>query len=143
MPITATPRASKAPIAQFVNTPVAPVASMSTPYKAIIVGPATQVYEKTNGSEYVFFKAEILEGPGIGLIALATRTVMVLSKTETDSEGNPVKVYKSQPDLDQEVTLYHTKLPSTKTVGKFQHFWEISMGDGLQIASQDDFDAVM
>jgi len=100
-----------------------------TAYKAIIKSAPSKILPKANGAQYVLMSAEITEGPAKGVVVTATRTVLT-----KDS------VTKETPDLNQEVTLYHSIIPSTKEGEKNAHFFEISLGN--ETASNNELDKV-
>lgn len=96
---------------------------------AIVKGNASKVLPKSNGAQYVLINCLITSGPAKGLTVLATRTILT-----KDS------VTKSIPDLNAEITLYHSVVPSTKAGEKNQHFFEISTG--ADTASNAELDAI-
>lgn len=96
---------------------------------AIVKGNASKVLPKSNGAQYVLINCLITSGPAKGLTVLGTRTILT-----KDS------VTKSIPDLNAEITLYHSVVPSTKAGEKNQHFFEISTG--ADTASNADLDAI-
>ena len=95
----------------------------------IVKSNGSKVLAKTNGASYVLMNVLITSGPAKGLTVLATRTTITKDA-----------VVKSVPELNAEVTLYHTVVPSTKQGEKNQHFFEISTGSDT--ASNADLDAV-
>jgi hypothetical protein len=88
----------------------------STTFKAVIAGVASSIKTKSNGVDFVYIKATLLEGAAKGMTVLATRTVKNIKGEE-----------KSIPVEGEEVIVYHTKLPSLKVEGEYVHFFEVSM----------------
>lgn len=83
----------------------------------IIKSNGSKVLAKANGASYVLMNVLVTSGPAKGLTVLATRTTITKEA-----------VVKSVPELNAEVTLYHSVVPSTKEGEKNQHFFEISTG---------------
>ena len=83
----------------------------------IIKSNGSKVLAKANGASYVLMNVLITSGPATGLTVLATRTTITKDA-----------VVKSVPELNTEVTLYHSVVPSTKEGEKNQHFFEFSIG---------------
>lgn len=83
----------------------------------IIKSNGSKVLAKANGASYVLMNVLITSGPATGLTVLGTRTTITKDA-----------VVKSVPELNVEVTLYHSVVPSTKEGEKNQHFFEISTG---------------
>lgn len=83
----------------------------------IIKSNGSKVLAKANGASYVLMNVLITSGPAKGLTVLGTRTTVTKDA-----------VVKSLPELNAEVTLYHSVVPSTKEGEKNQHFFEISTG---------------
>lgn len=94
----------------------------------IVKSTGSKVLAKANGASYVLMNVLITSGPGKGLTVLGTRTTITKDA-----------VVKSVPELNAEVTLYHTVVPSTKEGEKNQHFFEISTG--ADTATNADLDA--
>jgi hypothetical protein len=89
--------------------------SNSTIFKAVIAGVPSTVRTKSNGVEFVYIKATLLDGAAKGMTVLATRTVKNIKGED-----------KVIPVEGEEIIVYHTKLPSLKVEGEFAHFFEIS-----------------
>jgi len=83
----------------------------------IIKSNGSKVLAKANGASYVLMNVLVTSGPAKGLTVLGTRTTITKDA-----------VVKSVPELNAEVTLYHSVVPSTKEGEKNQHFFEISTG---------------
>ena len=115
--------------AQTTPAPIAPTQSVA--YSAIVAGKASKVFTKSNGNEFVYIQVELQDGAAAGHTVLGMRTTL--------SAG----VDKEIPAEGEEVTVYHTKLPSTKEAGKFVHFFEISMNGGGEITSNDELSALL
>ncbi len=94
---------------------------------AIVKGTASKVMPKNNGAQYVLITCLITSGPATGLMVSGTRTILT-------KDG----VTKKTPELNAEITLYHSVVPSTKEGEKNQHFFEISTG--ADTASNADLD---
>lgn len=90
---------------------------METTYKAIIKSAPSKTMSKSNGAEYVLISVELLDGPAAGHVVAATRTTK-----------NGAGEDKDIPEVDAEVTVYHTHMESTVNEGEFVHFFEISTG---------------
>ena len=91
--------------------------STKTSMTGIIKSNGSKVLAKANGASYVLMNVLVTSGPAKGLTVLATRTTITKEA-----------VVKSVPELNAEVTLYHSVVPSTKEGEKNQHFFEISTG---------------
>lgn len=100
-----------------------------TAFKAKVVGTPSQEFSKENGGKYVLQNCEILEGPLKGLIVGGTRTLV-------NASGDT----KEPVELNTEVQLYLTRVPSKTDPSKMQNFFEISTG---LTASQDDINALL
>lgn len=99
-------------------------------FKAKIIGTPSKVMTKSNGAEYVLINAEILEGPAKGKVVASTRTIK-------NAEG----LEKSIPEVNTEVSLWHTALESSSNPGKFVHFFEIQTG--ATQATNDELSALL
>ena len=95
----------------------------------IVKSNGSKVLAKSNGATYVLMNVLITSGPAKGMTVLATRTTLTKDA-----------VVKVIPELNAEVTLYHSVVPSTKEGEKNQHFFEISTG--ADTASNADLDAI-
>ena len=102
--------------------------STKTSMTGIVKSNGSKVLAKANGASYVLMNVLITSGPAKGLTVLATRTTITKEA-----------VVKSVPELNAEVTLYHSVVPSTKEGEKNQHFFEISTGSDT--ANNVDLDA--
>jgi len=91
--------------------------STKTSMTGIIKSNGSKVLAKANGASYVLMNVLVTSGPAKGLTVLGTRTTITKDA-----------VVKSVPELNAEVTLYHSVVPSTKEGEKNQHFFEISTG---------------
>ena len=103
--------------------------STKTSMTGIVKSTGSKVMAKSNGASYVLMNVLITSGPATGLTVLATRTTVTKDA-----------VVKSLPELNAEVTLYHSVVPSTKEGEKNQHFFEISTG--ADTASNTELDAI-
>ena len=103
------------------------MSTTKTSMTGIVKSNGSKVLAKANGASYVLMNVLITSGPAKGLTVLATRTTITKEA-----------VVKSVPELNAEVTLYHTVVPSTKEGEKNQHFFEISTGSDT--ASNADLD---
>jgi hypothetical protein len=90
---------------------------MENMYKGIIKSQGSKTLPKSNGGTYILMDVELLDGKAKGLTVAGTRTTLT-----KDS------VVKSVPEIGTEVTVHHKMLPSTKELGKYAHFFEISVG---------------
>jgi len=102
---------------------------MKTSMTGIVKSVGSKTMDKSNGAQYVLQNVLVTSGPAKGLLVLATRTTLTKEK-----------VAKSVPEVDAEVTLYHSMVPSTKEGCVNQHFFEISTG--ADTASNADLDAL-
>jgi hypothetical protein len=102
--------------------------STKTSMTGIVKSNGSKVLAKSNGASYVLMNVLITSGPAKGLTVLATRTTITKDA-----------VVKALPELNAEVTLYHSVVPSTKEGEKNQHFFEISTG--ADTANNVDLDA--
>ena len=97
-------------------------------FKARVSGVASEVMSKSTGATYVLHNCEITEaGPLKGLVVTGTRTLK-------NAEGKE----KEGVNINDEVQLFLTQVPSTQDPSKMQNFFEISTGS---TASQDDINA--
>lgn len=96
-------------------------------FKAVIVGENySPVMNKSNGGQFRLVDCKITEdGPLKGLTVPGTLTIK-------NAEGKE----KELREVGEEVTLYHTQLPSEKHKGGFMHFFEI--GSGINTASMEE-----
>lgn len=94
----------------------------------IVKSAGSKSMPKSNGATYVLMSVLVTDGKAKGLTVLATRT--------TSTKDN---VVKSTPEIGEEVTLYHTVVPSTREGEVNQHFFEISVG--LASATNAELDA--
>lgn len=97
-------------------------------YTGIVKSAGSKSMPKVNGATYVLMNVLITSGKATGLTVLSTRT----TKTKDGID-------KVLPEIGDEITLYHSVVPSTKAGEKNQHFFEISMG--MDTASNADLDA--
>ena len=104
-------------------------ATTKTSMTGVIKSAPSKVMTKSNGATYVLINVLITSGKAIGLTVLATRTTMTKDA-----------VIKSVPQIDDNVTLYHSVVPSTKEGEKNQHFFEISTGSDT--ATNAELDAI-
>lgn len=84
--------------------------------KAVIKSAPSATMSKSNGSTYCLVSALVMDGPAKGLLVTATRTL-----------SNKDGVAKKSVAINDEVTLYHSMLPSTTGAGN-AHFFEVSIG---------------
>jgi len=105
------------------------MSTTKTSMTGIVKSVGSKVMAKNNGAQYVLQNVLITSGPATGMLVLATRTTLT-------KEAKVKKI----PELDAEVTLYHSVVPSTKAGEKNQHFFEISTG--ADTASNADLDAI-
>jgi hypothetical protein len=105
--------------------------SNSTTFKAVIAGVASSIRTKSNGVDFVYIKATLLDGAAKGMTVLATRTVKNIKGEE-----------KSIPVEGEEIIVYHTKLPSLKIEGEFVHFFEISTNTN-QVADNNTLSSLL
>lgn len=96
-------------------------------FKAVIVGDSySPVFTKKNDGQYRLVDCEITEeGPLKGIVVSGTLTIK-------NAKGEE----KELREKGEEVTLYHTQLPSEKQKGGFMHFFEI--GTGNSTASMEE-----
>lgn len=92
-------------------------AKLTNTFKGVIAGESTRQITKSNGAVYVLHKVEITEGPAplIGKVVDGTYTIINSKGTE-----------KEPLLMGQEITVYHSAVPSIKDPAIMQHFFEIS-----------------